>query len=63
MTNEGYYVYIELPNLLILQGVPKNQNYWNNVLLEFECLNTLLNPHVHKSLVLGHSNSNNTLLQ
>jgi hypothetical protein len=27
----------------------KTQNYWK-VLLEFECLSTLLNPQVHKSL-------------
>jgi hypothetical protein len=31
-----------------LQGVPKTQNYWNNVLLEFECLSTLLNAQMHK---------------
>jgi hypothetical protein len=42
-----------------IQGVPKkNPNYWNNVLLEFECLSTLLNPQVHNfvpylALLLG----------
>jgi hypothetical protein len=35
----------------ILQGVPKKTKTIEiNVLLEFECLSTLLNPHVHQSL-------------
>ena len=39
------------PMVWYLQGVPKKTpNYWNNVLLEFECLSTLLNPQVHKIL-------------
>jgi hypothetical protein len=33
------------------KGVPKNPKTIEiNVLLEFECLSTLLNPHVHQSL-------------
>ena len=39
------------PMVWYLQGVPKKTpNYWNNVLLEFECISTLLNPQVHKIL-------------
>jgi hypothetical protein len=38
-------------NPTALQGVPKNPKTIEiNVLLEFECLSTLLNPHVHQSL-------------
>jgi hypothetical protein len=34
-----------------IQGVPKKTNTIEiNVLLEFECLSTLLNPHMHQSL-------------
>jgi hypothetical protein len=34
-----------------IQGVPKKPKTIEiNVLLEFECLSTLLNPHVHQSL-------------
>ena len=34
-----------------IQGVPKNPKTIEiHVLLEFECLSTLLNPHVHQSL-------------
>jgi hypothetical protein len=36
-----------------VQGVPKNQNYSNNVLLEFECLSTPLNPVPRLSKVRG----------
>jgi hypothetical protein len=32
------------------KGCPKQPNNGNNVLLEFKCLSTLLNPQVHKSL-------------
>jgi hypothetical protein len=36
---------------LIIQGVPKKPKTIEiNVLLELECLSTLLNPHVHQRL-------------
>jgi hypothetical protein len=39
----------------ILQGVQKNpQNYWTNVLLEFECPSTKLNAKMRKILTRVH---------
>jgi hypothetical protein len=31
-----------------MQGVPKNPNSWNNVLLEFECLSALLHVYAER---------------
>jgi hypothetical protein len=38
----------ESSNILHYTKCHKKPNYWNNVLLEFKCLSTLLNSQVHK---------------